>query len=286
MYFSYPIEMQYELLNREMIYTRGSYIYPIFSFDVPEFKLDVCTIRTEIPCGTKMCEKEVAYPCGNKMCEKTVEYPCGVKYCTNTVKYPCGTSTKMCNSALGKYACGVETKYCEKQVDTPCGTKTCSKLEKYPCGVNTCKKMEQYPCGVKMCMQDVPAPVPCPFMKMTKHTIVLEAIYPTDITGNIESDLRKCVKGALADGMQVLITAAITGSTAGVTGPAAIIAAMSAVGAAIVPATNEVRDSFIKCAKNVPSLKNIYNQVKIDIRDIKAGGNWTKLDKLPDGIKL
>lgn len=291
MYFSYPSYWGFhEFLDREISYTRGSYVYEIFSFNVPEFKVDVCMIKTDVPCGQKMCDKQVQYPCGTKYCEKQVQYPCGVKYCTNTVKYPCGTSTKMCEkTVLGvktKYACGVNTKYCEKQEQIPCGSKTCTKIEKLPCGVNMCTKTEQYPCGVKMCTQEIVAPVPCPFIKTTNHKIALEANYPGNLSGDIENELRKCLKGALADGMEVLMTAAITGAAAGISGPSAVIASMSAVSAAILPAVDKVKDSFIKCAKEVASLKDIYSQVKIEIKDIKTSGDWTKLDKLPEGIKL
>jgi len=91
------------------------------------------------------------------------------------------------------------------------------------------------------------------------HKLVLQATYPNDIKGDAEKELKGCLKSSLADGMQVLALSAVAASAGGP------VAMLSAVTASITPAVAKVRSSFIDCVKDIVSLKNISNQVKIDI---------------------
>ena len=91
------------------------------------------------------------------------------------------------------------------------------------------------------------------------HKLILQASYPNDIQGDAERELKGCLKASLTDGMQVLALSAVAASAGGP------IAMMSAVTASITPALGKVRNSFIDCINDIASLKNISNQVKIDI---------------------
>lgn len=91
------------------------------------------------------------------------------------------------------------------------------------------------------------------------HKLVLEAVYPDTIKGDVENQLKRCLKSSITDGMKVLTLSAVAAS------PGGAVAMMSAVTTSITPAVNKVRESFIDCTKDIVSLKNISNQIKINI---------------------
>ena len=175
-------------------------------------------IVVDVPCGTKMCQRDQSYPCGTKMCEKTVSVPDGTKMCERTARVPCGT--KMCEKGA-TYPCGLscswrgcKVKHCYKTVSYPCGINYCDKTVSYACGVrytdktvsyacgvNYCTKPVEYPCGVKMCREErvVKAKVPC----MKYHEYTVREIYvqgrklASILQGEWEKELQKFLSGAI-----------------------------------------------------------------------------------------